>query len=744
MNPNIFNVFCLIGGIIMDPILKMRMIIADQKKEWRVIFTNVDFTVLCQINTSKLILNKVKTDSILRSLGRQELFVIQEQQIIIDKSKMSEIITKKFNINTMIVNRVDEQYAPTYLELSGRKQYNFITELVETTGYSRVTVLKVIRQYLQSGMQECSLLDNRFYGKMPEKLNFKLKPGHPTVYGKFRGKIIDENDEKNFINAIAMKTRSNGSSRGVTWKDAYIYMLSNNYQITIKNKDGSITRALLPDDQIPTFKQFYYYAHKNTNKVDIDIAQTSEFEVQNDKRLLSGSAKTNVFGPGDVFEIDACEVDVALVSKNDSNQAIGRPILYLMIDVYTGMIMAVSVALDNNSIVGLTNVIVNLSENKHELCKKYGISLKEDSIWPTGYKPNAFRVDHGSDFISKQFHRIAEELGIEISTVPIKNGSMKGTVEHTFRTLQERIGIPLIQKGKIEKRYDSKHHKQAVLNIDDFKKIVLEYVIFHNTNYIPTRPKSKDQIDNDIPSIPYRLWDYYCQTIKTPRLLPSKEQLLYTLMIPAKASISARQPGITLEGLHYSSTLEKIEMLRYELQGKRIKIDIRYDPRDVSKIYYLDRYNTLQTFELNMRIPENRSYVGMTWECYRSIRKKGKDMDKQNESNQIQNRIYLSEGVKSVVKEASIDRDESKNNTKGMTNARKIEKEQISNSNNFGTKMPKSKKLESVIDVPLKEINEYEQICSKQDVERDLSFLEGLDEDGKKIALAALEYIYDD
>ena len=57
----------------MNPNLKMRMIIIDSKREeeWRVIYTNVDSTVLCQTNTSKLILKTVNTNSILLSIDNQ-------------------------------------------------------------------------------------------------------------------------------------------------------------------------------------------------------------------------------------------------------------------------------------------------------------------------------------------------------------------------------------------------------------------------------------------------------------------------------------------------------------------------------------------------------------------------------------------------------------------------------------------------------------------------------------------------
>ena len=151
--------------------------------------------------------------------------------------------------------------------------------------------------------------------------------------------------------------------------------------------------------------------------------------------------------------------------------------------------------------------------------------------------------------------------------------------------------------------------------------------------------------------------------------------------------------------------------------------------------------------DLNMRIPENSSYVGMTWEHYREIRKKGKEMDKQNERNRIQNRIYLLEGVNNVVKEASINKDGTANNTKDMRQARKKEKELISNANNFGDKLQKTKEIKNVIDVSVKETVENEQTDSTQNEEWDLSLLEKLDkldEGRRRIALSALDYIFDD
>ncbi len=60
-------------------------------------------------------------------------------------------------------------------------------------------------------------------------------------------------------------------------------------------------------------------------------------------------------GPGDLWEVDECEIDLSLVSVENPSVTVGRPIVYVMIDVYTRMIVAYSVAFDNNSVLGITN-----------------------------------------------------------------------------------------------------------------------------------------------------------------------------------------------------------------------------------------------------------------------------------------------------------------------------------------------------------------------------------------------------
>lgn len=78
--------------------------------------------------------------------------------------------------------------------------------------------------------------------------------------------------------------------------------------------------------------------------------------------MLRADNLCNVQGPGDLFEMD-----VSIVSEADQTKVIGRPIVHAMVDVYSRMIAAVSVSLENNSVLGFTNCLLNLGEDNKQL-----------------------------------------------------------------------------------------------------------------------------------------------------------------------------------------------------------------------------------------------------------------------------------------------------------------------------------------------------------------------------------------
>jgi len=58
-----------------------------------------------------------------------------------------------------------------------------------------------------------------------------------------------------------------------------------------------------------------------------------------------GSSSTDAIGPGSVFQIDATVADVYLVSRFNRTHIIGRPVLYIVQDCFSKLIVGLYVGL---------------------------------------------------------------------------------------------------------------------------------------------------------------------------------------------------------------------------------------------------------------------------------------------------------------------------------------------------------------------------------------------------------------
>lgn len=390
--------------------------------------------------------------------------------------------------------------------------------------------------------------------------------------------------------------------------------------------DGQPTINLLPITERPTFNQFYNYVRNNLTNQEKDLIKTSAREQRNDKRLITSDSLFGVQGPGDMVEIDACEADVSLVSMLDNNQTVGRPIVYFMVDVYSRIILAASIAFDNNSIVGLTNLFLNLSDNKQDYCNRFGINFDNPALWPSNIIPKKVRVDHGAEFKGKEFERICNELNIERILVPVATGSMKGIVEQSFHQMHMKQNVHLENYGLIEKRHDSKHHTESTLNIYQYTQMVITFVLTHNQQCLTNYPLTKDMIEKKVKPVPALLWEYGVKYYGYPRPITNMQQYLFNLMIPVKSKLNKR--GICYKDLWYlpaPSDDPQISKQMFDAGAKKILFEVRIDPRDVSRVYYIRNGKLIQA-PLNARLHGNADYNGMTFKQYEDYRKAKKEL----------------------------------------------------------------------------------------------------------------------
>lgn len=417
-----------------------------------------------------------------------------------------------------------------------------------------------------------------------------------------------------------------------------------------------------------------------------------------------------------MVEIDACEVDISLVSAIDPTKTVGRPIVYFMIDVYSRIILAMSVAFDNNSILGLTNLFLNLADDKQKYCEKYGISYENPKIWPSNIIPNNVRVDRGAEFRGKEFERICNELGINRILVTPGSGSLKGVVEQSFHQLHSKQNVHVEKHGLIEKRYDSKHHQTAMLNVEEYTKMVIGFVLTHNQQCLSTYPLTKEMILQKVKPIPALLWEYGINNGYSPRPIPSKEQYLYNLMIPIKAKVNRR--GICYKDLWYLNSDDRLlarEM--FDAGNKKVSFEARMDMRDVGAIYYI-RNNKLMVAKLNPLLNGNSDYSGLTMKQYEDFLKGKRELLAEGKVNNEELSAFTYAMNNNIVAEAQ---KPSLPEYKNMRPAREIEKQAKSKSNRISQRLDTTKQ-EDVLDVvelvepevmaekPVKEINNKKSI----------------------------------
>ncbi len=663
--------------------------IPEQNQSFRVIYIDLNVIVACLLDVPKLDIRNYSVSVIIGEISKGVVTHERDQHIVVDIQELSESERNNFLLKREICHKIMDLYGPTYEALTSKARKPELRQIELEYNIKKTTLRHIYIQYIQSGLDDMILLDKRSgrvgeLKKSPYKYD-KKRPGR-TANQEFSSKVIvNDMIKKQFDEAIEEYL----SGRCKTYDKAYSWLVSKCYSETFI-QNGSLVIGQKSEVKIPSKRQFTYYARKKISLQTIDIVKSSKQEVRNNKRLLISDTYNDVLGPGDLVEIDALEVDIALVSSRDRKQAIGRPILYLMIDVFTRMIIAMTVSLHNNAVLALTNLFLNLSDDKKEYCKKYG-HFVNDIAWISNIIPRRIRVDRGSDFKSDPFGKICEELGIDRQLVPGATGSLKGNIEQEFRTLHAAQKPHLEGKGVISRRYDSKHHKEAILTIEEYTKMTVDFVLHHNTMACANYPLTADMIKNGVHAIPYELWQYGSQKYGKPRPITNMDMFRYTLMEPVKASLD--RSGILSNELYYINTQDQSLLDKmYMLQNKRESFEARIDPRDITNLYYL-RNGHLMTAVLNPLKTANDGFEGMTLFEYKAFLKEKRRLIKEGAvlTQRAKNSLFATQ--EAIVNEAMSEHEGGYANTKGIREARSKEKQRVANENKIASRMIEEKPM---------------------------------------------------
>lgn len=381
----------------------------------------------------------------------------------------------------------------------------------------------------------------------------------------------------------------------------------------------NLLRAVLPKlstFELPTLGQFRYFYGRDYHFTDTLPRRMSAVDFAKDFRPISSTSTAEVSGPGSRYQIDATIADIYLVSEHDRSLIVGRPIVYMVIDVFSRMVVGIYVGFEGPSWVSAMMALSNTVADKVEYCRQYGVEIDVND-WPVEGLPDVVLADKG-ELNGTKVEAFSQAFGVRIENAPARRGDAKGIVERYFRTMQERFkpyAPGVVENTTSRKRGGHDYRLDASLTLPELTRIIIAGILHHNNFHTLSKYDRAAGMPGDLPAIPIMLWRWGLANL-TGRLRSASEELVRINLLPCEAA-TVSELGIRLFGCFYTCQEAIKEGWFHRGQGRRpTTVTVAYDPRSADHIY-LRPSNSLKDYWICDLADRSRRFRGMSfWDVW--------------------------------------------------------------------------------------------------------------------------------
>lgn len=439
--------------------------------------------------------------------------------------------------------------------------------------------------------------------------------------------------------------------------------LKNCYTLMLAEYYCDDTGQLLPEH--PSLYQFRYFFRKYNQKSKEYISRNGLSFYERNFRPLIGDGVQGFAGTVGMGMVDATVCDIYLVNKNESAEVtvIGRPVLTLCVDAFSGVIIGYSLELEGG-IYSVRNMLVNIISDKVELCRKFGIEIS-NAQWPSQRLPLKLVTDQGSEYKGCNLEQLTD-LGIEIINLKSYRAELKGPVEKAFDVIQGYMKPYLLGFGYVEPDFQQRgahdYRKDACLTLEKYETILLHCIIFYNSNrVIDDFRMTEEMIADNLRPIPCEIWAWAEEHFGSNTIDVSRDQLIQVLLPRTTATFTIH--GLKVNGMYYHNKLYQEQYLSNK------EVTVAFNPDSANYVFLIENGAYIQ-FELT----ESR-YKDKTVEQTENMKKKQREIVKGLQNQKTQAEIDLARNIKSVLAEIPVNRE--KVSIKNIRENRLIEKEKI-------------------------------------------------------------------
>ena len=491
---------------------------------------------------------------------------------------------------SIIAPLVDEQYIPDIFDDEARGR--IISLRARQLGIAAKSVRRPLYRYWAHGNSKAALIP--FYdlcGPQGTRQERKQKAGS-AKRGRRPDRLLSTDDASLLGVAVAdVRERivagitqfyKGGTSRMKAWRDTKTKYFSAGYV-----QQGSISVPIEPaPHQAPSYRQF----NRVIEELNLDLSitkrnvDTSTWNLR--MRGVMGSSRRHVFGPCARFEIDATLMDIYLVSVFNRAWIIGRPVLYVVVDVFSGMVVGFYLGLEGPSWEGARLALFNAFTDKVTFCKDFGVEITQE-MWPCHHLPRYLLGDNG-ELCGLAADDLSGTLGICPQNAAVQRGDWKPNVEQQFRlTNLEQVnflpGAINAREREVKKRG---YAMDACLNLPELTSILIRrFIRFNHSNYNAGRLPEAMLGQNLTDATPTAVWNWGLSNLTGGANIRSRHEV-WTNLLP-KGTASVRPNGLRFESRHYTNArLEREEQFaRVRIRGRYGHVEVRHLPYAPSTIW---------------------------------------------------------------------------------------------------------------------------------------------------------------
>lgn len=275
--------------------------------------------------------------------------------------------------------------------------------------------------------------------------------------------------------------------------------------------------------------------------------------------------------PLSLVQIDHTLVDVIVVDST-TRTPIQRPWLTLAIDVCSRCVLGFHLSLEPPSATSVALCVAHAVLPKQQWLAERQVEPQ----WPMHGLFARLHLDNAKEFRSEALRRGCEQYGIAIDYRPVRTPHYGGHVERLIGTMMGKVHLlPGTTFSDIRAKGDLDPQKSAAMTIEELERWLAHAIIglYHRT------------LHRALDATPAAAWergivgDAISPGCGEPVEVSDPRRFLIDFLPIERRLI--RREGVSLHSIHYWSDVLSVWI------GEQEKRIVRYDPRDLSRIYLL-------------------------------------------------------------------------------------------------------------------------------------------------------------